>query len=109
MLTTRSDLDGSPASLAGQRIGIVEESLGKATLAALRPQAKQVPLTSAEEGVIAFEAGRLDGLVGRYPTAAMLWRAWVRKTVPRSAIWRAWPSGRWFRAMSMTHHATWGW
>ena len=43
VLTRQGGLDGSAASMAGKRIGVVKDSLGSATIAAVQPTAVRVP------------------------------------------------------------------
>ncbi len=64
LLTRQGGLDGSPAALAGQRIGVVKDSLGKATLMALQPKAVPVDFAGIEPAVQALMAGKVKGVAG---------------------------------------------
>ncbi len=70
VLTRQGGLDGSPASLAGKRIGVVKNSLGSATIAAVQPKAVQVPFAGIEPAVRALLAGQVDGVGGDSLTLA---------------------------------------
>ena len=64
VLTRSGRLDGTAASLAGKRIGVVPGSLGAAALASLQPKAVAVPQATLEAAVAALVAGKLDGVAG---------------------------------------------
>ncbi|QEY31022.1 transporter substrate-binding domain-containing protein [Synechococcus sp. RSCCF101] len=64
LLTAAGGPDGTPASLAGKRIGAVAGSLGATTLEALQPQATLVPIASLADGLAALRSGRVDGVIG---------------------------------------------
>ena len=64
LLTRQGGLDGAPAPLAGQRIGVVKDSLGKATLMALQPKAVPVDFAGIEPAVQALMAGQVKGVAG---------------------------------------------
>jgi len=64
VLTRQGGLDGSAASMAGKRIGVVKDSLGSATIAAVQPTAVRVPFAGIEPAVRALLAGQVDGVGG---------------------------------------------
>nr|WP_254216902.1 extracellular substrate binding-like orphan protein GrrP [Synechococcus sp. CCY 9618] len=64
LLTRQGTLDGAPAALAGQRIGVVKDSLGSATLTALQPKAVTVPFAGIEPAVRALMAGKVAAVAG---------------------------------------------
>ncbi|MEA5444115.1 extracellular substrate binding-like orphan protein GrrP [Cyanobium gracile] len=64
LLTRSGSLDGSPASLAGQPIAVVEGSLGAGLLASLQPNAKAVSVPSLAQAVTALEQKRVTGVLG---------------------------------------------
>lgn len=64
LLAPAGRLDGSPASLAGRRIGVVQESLAQTELQGMQPAAKAVAFPSLKAAVTALQAGQLDGVIG---------------------------------------------
>jgi polar amino acid transport system substrate-binding protein len=64
LLTRQGGLDGSPAALAGKRIGVVKDSLGSATLTALQPKAVAVPFAGIEPAVRALMDGKVVAVAG---------------------------------------------
>ncbi len=64
LLAPAGRLDGSPASLAGRRIGVVRDSLADTELLGVQPKALPQRFATLQEGVAALEARRIDGMVG---------------------------------------------
>jgi len=64
VLTRSGGVDGTPASLAGKRIGVVKGSLGEAAIKKIQPGARLVPLAGLQQGVVELTAGRVDGVAG---------------------------------------------
>ncbi|MCT0206424.1 extracellular substrate binding-like orphan protein GrrP [Synechococcus sp. CS-1332] len=64
LLTRSGSLDGSPASLAGQSIAVVEGSLGAGLLGSLQPSAKAVSFPTLALAVTALEQKRVTGVLG---------------------------------------------
>ncbi|EDY37820.1 extracellular solute-binding protein, family 3 [Cyanobium sp. PCC 7001] len=64
LLTQDGALDGTPDSLQGKRIGVVNGSLGEATVKALQPSARLVPVADLAAGMQALAQGRVDALGG---------------------------------------------
>ena len=64
LLTPAGRLDGTPASLAGRRIGVVRASLAEGELLGMQPQAKAVPFDSIQAAVAALQARQVDGVIG---------------------------------------------
>ncbi len=64
LLTRSGTLDGSPASLAGQPIAVVEGSLGAGLLGSLQPNAKPVSFPTLALAVTALEQKRVTGVLG---------------------------------------------
>jgi polar amino acid transport system substrate-binding protein len=64
LLTRSGSLDGSPASLAGQPIAVVEGSLGAGLLGTLQPKAKTVTVATLAQAVTALEQKRVTGVLG---------------------------------------------
>lgn len=64
LLAPAGRLDGSAASLAGRRIGVVRDSLADTELLGFQPKALPQRFASLREGVAALEARRIDGMVG---------------------------------------------
>lgn len=64
LLAPAGRLDGSAASLAGRRIGVVRDSLADTELLGYQPKAQPQRFASLQEGVAALEARRIDGMVG---------------------------------------------
>lgn len=64
LLTARTGLDGSPASLQGLKLATVKGSLGASAIQSLQPAAKQVSFESLDGAVGALEKGQVDGVLG---------------------------------------------
>jgi len=64
LLTRSGGLDGSPASLAGQPIAVVEGSLGAGFLGSLQPGAKAVSFPTLPQAVTALEQKKVAGVLG---------------------------------------------
>ncbi len=64
LLTRSGGPDGSPASLAGQPIAVVEGSLGAGFLGSLEPSARPVRFPSLPQAVTALEQKRVAGVLG---------------------------------------------
>ncbi len=64
LLTASGGLDGSPASLAGQSIAVVEGSLGAGFLGSLEPSAKAVSFPTLPQAVTALEQKKVAGVLG---------------------------------------------
>ncbi len=64
LLTRSGGLDGSPASLAGQPIAVVEGSLGAGFLGSLQPTAKAVSFPTLAQAVTALEQKKVAGVLG---------------------------------------------
>jgi polar amino acid transport system substrate-binding protein len=64
LLTQGGTLDGTPDSLRGKRIGVVSGSLGEATIKALQPAARLVPLADLTAGVKALGQGQVEAVGG---------------------------------------------
>lgn len=75
LLAPAGGLDGSPASLAGRRIGVVADSLAATELAGFQPAAVAVPFPSLKAAVAALRAGQVEGVVGDTTLLAGLARA----------------------------------
>jgi polar amino acid transport system substrate-binding protein len=64
LLAPSSRFDGSPAALAGRRIGVVRQSLGETELRGMQPKAKPVAFDNLKAAVAAMQAGSVDGVIG---------------------------------------------
>jgi polar amino acid transport system substrate-binding protein len=64
LLTRSGGPDGSPASLAGQPIAVVEGSLGAGVLGSLEPSARPVSFPSLTQAVSALEQRQVAGVLG---------------------------------------------
>lgn len=64
LLTTSTAIDGSPASLAGRRIGTVTGSKGADAIATLQPAARPVAFDSTSAAFAALQQGKVDGVLG---------------------------------------------
>jgi polar amino acid transport system substrate-binding protein len=64
LLTPAGRLDGSPDSLRGRRIGLVEDSLAATELQGIQPAAQAVPFPSLAAAFRALRAGQLEGVIG---------------------------------------------
>jgi polar amino acid transport system substrate-binding protein len=56
--------DGTPSALAGQRIGVVKNSLAAASMAAAVPKAKLVPFENPQAALTALGSGKVNLLAG---------------------------------------------
>ncbi|MFM1812302.1 MAG: hypothetical protein RLZZ336_1240 [Cyanobacteriota bacterium] len=56
--------DGSPAGLAGRRIGVVQDSLGETQLRGMQPAAQVQPYPNLAAAVSALSAGKVEGVIG---------------------------------------------
>ena len=59
---TGNTITGTPESLAGKRIGVVPNSLGKKVIETIQPKAILVSFAGAEDGFPALESGKVDAL-----------------------------------------------
>jgi polar amino acid transport system substrate-binding protein len=64
LLTPAGGLDGSPDSLRGRRIGVVNGSLAATELQGLQPAARPVSFASLPEAFAALQAGKVEGVIG---------------------------------------------
>ncbi|MEX0588027.1 MAG: extracellular substrate binding-like orphan protein GrrP, partial [Cyanobium sp.] len=64
LLAPAGRFDGSPAALAGRRIGVVRQSLGETELRGMQPKANAVTFDNLPAAVASLQAGSLDGVVG---------------------------------------------
>jgi len=64
VLSRSTTLDGSPDSLKGRRLAVVQGSLGATALPTLQPAAKQVDFATLDQAVIALQQGKVDGVLG---------------------------------------------
>lgn len=64
LLAPAGRFDGTPAALAGRRIGVVAGSLGQSQLAGMQPKAVAVPFANSPAAVAALMAGQVDGVIG---------------------------------------------
>ena len=64
LLAPAGRFDGSPAALAGRRIGVVTGSLGPSQLQGMQPKAVAVPFPNSPAAVAALQAGQVDGVIG---------------------------------------------
>ena len=64
LLAPSGRFDGSPAALAGRRIGVVRQSLGETELRGMQPKATPVAFDSLKAAVAAMQAGSVDGVIG---------------------------------------------
>ncbi|WP_254975612.1 extracellular substrate binding-like orphan protein GrrP [Cyanobium sp. Lug-B] len=64
LLTRSGGLDGSPASLAGQPIAVVEGSLGAGFLGSLEPTARAVRFPNLPQAVTSLEQNKVAGVLG---------------------------------------------
>ena len=63
-LLTNTGIDGSPASLAGLRIAVVQNSLGQTLLPQLNAKATPVVFPNLQAATDAFFAGKVKGVLG---------------------------------------------
>lgn len=63
-LLTPAGNDGTPAALAGQRVGVVKDSLAAASLSAAVPQARLVPFANTQAALTALSQGQIQLLAG---------------------------------------------
>ncbi|WP_254993251.1 extracellular substrate binding-like orphan protein GrrP [Cyanobium sp. BA5m-21] len=64
LLAPNGRFDGSPAALAGRRIGVVRQSLGETELRGMQPKATPVAFDSLKAAVAAMQAGTVEGVIG---------------------------------------------
>lgn len=64
LLAPAGRLDGSPQALAGQRIGVVANSLAETELRGIQPAARPVGFRDLSQAVEALRAGSVDGVIG---------------------------------------------
>lgn len=64
LLAPAGRFDGTPAALAGRRIGVVRQSLGATQLAGMQPKAIPVAFDSLQAAVAALKANTVEGVVG---------------------------------------------
>lgn len=64
LLSRNGTLDGSPSSLAGQSIAVVDGSVGASALGGLQPKAKAVSFPSLALAVTALEQNKVAGVLG---------------------------------------------
>ena len=64
LLAPTGRFDGSPAALAGRRIGVVRQSLGETELRGMQPKATPVAFDSLKAAVAAMQAGTVEGVIG---------------------------------------------
>lgn len=72
LLTTNAGIDGSAASLAGRRIGVVKGSLGASAIGTLQPGAKVQSFESMDAAYTALSKSQADGLLGDSTVLAAL-------------------------------------
>ncbi len=63
LLAPSGRFDGSPAALAGRRIGVVRQSLGETELRGMQPKATPVAFDSPQAAVAALQAGTVEGVI----------------------------------------------
>jgi len=63
VLAPAGRIDGSPASLQGRRIAVVEDSLADTELGGIQPQARAVDVPDLGAALDALQAGRVDGVI----------------------------------------------
>lgn len=56
--------DGSPAGLAGRRIGVVRDSLGETQLRGMQPAAQVQPYPNLAAALSGLSAGKVEGVIG---------------------------------------------
>ena len=64
LLAPTGRFDGSPAALAGRRIGVVRQSLGETELRGMQSKATPVAFDSLKAAVAAMQAGSVEGVIG---------------------------------------------
>ncbi len=64
LLTQEGSTLGTPQSLVGQRIGVIQNSLGQQVMALVQPRAILVPLESPESAFAALQAGDVAAIAG---------------------------------------------
>lgn len=64
LLAPTGRFDGSPAGLAGRRIGVVRDSLAESDLRGTQPAAKLVTFSTLAAAVEGLAGGQVDGVVG---------------------------------------------
>lgn len=64
LVSKRGSNLGTPESLVGRRIGVIQNSTAQDVIRLVQPKAILVPIATAEEGFAALNANRVDGLAG---------------------------------------------
>lgn len=64
LLAPAGRFNGSPAGLAGRRIGVLRESLGDTQLRGMQPRAQVLPYGDLAAAVRALAAGQVEGVIG---------------------------------------------
>lgn len=64
VLVLGTAIDGTPSSLAGRRLAVLEGSLAARDLPLLQPAAKPVTVPSIEAGLQALSKGQVEGVIG---------------------------------------------
>lgn len=64
LLAPAGRFNGSPAALAGRRIGVLRDSLGDTQLRGLQPRAQVQPYGDLAAAVRALAAGQVEGVIG---------------------------------------------
>jgi len=77
LMAPAGKLDGSPASLAGRRIGVVQDSLADTELRGMQPAARPIGFPSLKAAVAALAKGQVDGVIGDSILLASLARTWT--------------------------------
>ena len=64
LLTKRGSNLGTPESLAGRRIGVIQNSTGQDVIRLVQPKATLVPIATVDEGLAALNGNRIDAIAG---------------------------------------------
>uniref|UniRef100_B8HSH7 Extracellular solute-binding protein family 3 n=1 Tax=Cyanothece sp. (strain PCC 7425 / ATCC 29141) TaxID=395961 RepID=B8HSH7_CYAP4 len=64
LLKRDSQLSGTVESLAGQRVGVVPNSMGEVVMKAIQPKAVLVPVQGADEGIADLQSGKIAAIAG---------------------------------------------
>jgi len=64
LLTPEGSTLGTPESLAGQQIGVLQNSIAQQVMGLVQPEAVLVPVASPAEGFAALQAGEVDAIAG---------------------------------------------
>jgi polar amino acid transport system substrate-binding protein len=64
LLTREGSTLGTPESLVGQRIGVIQNSIGQQVMALVQPQATLVPLDSLDAAFAALQSGEVAAIAG---------------------------------------------